>query len=286
MRVQILIFFAGLLPFLLAIAAAQVFERRSPVVPSGLRGVCLNTACFVVNNAISALLVPVVFWALTIAASRGGFLPLTSGFIPLASDGWWFLPSLLLYVVAMDFAEFAFHVAQHRVPFLWEMHSLHHSDPEVSAATGGRNYWFENVLKGLILYPASGLVFALNPAILGCYVLVRMLDMFQHMNVRIHYGPLAGWIVSPQYHRLHHSREQRHFDRNFAPYLAVWDRIFGTQYLPGPDEYPPTGLETGEAPASVGEMLLWLARRQRRERSVGVPSAASPAAMGHDMPPG
>ncbi len=284
--VKVLIFFLGLTPFLLAIAAAQVFERRSPVVPSGLRGVCLNTACLVVNSAIGAVLLPAVFFLLTLAASwrGGGVIPLASGLVPLASGGWWFLPSLLLYVVVMDFGEFVFHVLQHRVPWMWAMHSLHHSDPEVSAATGVRSYWFETILKGLTLYPASGVVFALNPAIMGAYFVVRLLDMFQHANLRVRYGALAGWIASPQYHRLHHSRERRHFDRNFAPYFAVWDRLFGTQYLPGPDEYPPTGLETGEAPANIGEMLFWLTRRQRDERGAAVPGVASPAGVGRDMP--
>ena len=284
---QVLAFFLALAPFLLAIAVAGLVERRAPVVPAGSRGVFLNAACLVVNNAVSAVLLPAVFFVLTLAASwrGGGVMPLR-GFIPLASGGWWYLPSLLLYVVAMDFGEFVFHVLQHRVPWMWAMHSLHHSDPEVSAATGGRSYWFETILKGLTLYPASGVVFALNPAIMGAYFFIRVLDMFQHANLRIRYGPLAGWIVSPQYHRLHHSREQRHFDRNFAPYLAVWDRLFGTQYLPGPDEYPPTGLETGEAPATIGEMLFWLTRRRSGEQAVTVPRAASPAGVGHDMPSG
>jgi sterol desaturase/sphingolipid hydroxylase (fatty acid hydroxylase superfamily) len=276
---RVLLFFLGLSPFLLAIGAAQIVERRSPVVRSGARGVCLNTACFIVNNAIAAALLPIVFFLLTLAAyGRGdGEAALFRGVIPLASGGWWFLPSLLLYVVAMDFGEFAFHVAQHRIPWMWAMHSLHHSDPEVSAATAGRNYWFENVLKGLTIYPFFGLVFALNPAIAGVYVLIRVLDVLQHLNVRLNYGPLAAWIVSPQYHRLHHSREHRHFDRNFAPYLAVWDRIFGTQYLPGPGEYPPTGLETNDKPANIAGMLLWPARRRTEEAPSVRPAAAPPS---------
>ena len=33
-------------------------------------------------------------------------------------------------------------------------------------------------------------------------------------------------------HQIHHSGDVRHFDKNMGGALAVWDRMFGTLYIP------------------------------------------------------
>lgn len=49
-------------------------------------------------------------------------------------------------------------------------------------------------------------------------------------------------VVTPQFHRVHHSIEPEHQDRNFGVVLSVWDRIFGTMHRDY-DVYPATGVE-------------------------------------------
>jgi sterol desaturase/sphingolipid hydroxylase (fatty acid hydroxylase superfamily) len=58
-------------------------------------------------------------------------------------------------------------------------------------------------------------------------------------------------IAEPRFHRIHHSLENRHFDKNFAFMFPVWDVIFGTAYCPAADEYPKTGLANQEEPRSI-----------------------------------
>ena len=41
-------------------------------------------------------------------------------------------------------------------------------------------------------------------------------------------------LVTPSHHRVHHSLEARHIDRNFGGVLIVWDRLFGTFAPEGP----------------------------------------------------
>jgi len=65
---------------------------------------------------------------------------------------------------------------------------------------------------------------------------------FVHADVRIDFGPLKYVIVTPQYHRIHHSLERRHFDMNFSDRLTLWDFLFGTMYTRF-DDYPATGVE-------------------------------------------
>jgi sterol desaturase/sphingolipid hydroxylase (fatty acid hydroxylase superfamily) len=62
------------------------------------------------------------------------------GLIPLRADGWWFLLSLALFILANDLFAYWVHRAQHRIPALWAIHSLHHSAEAVKLVTGARHF--------------------------------------------------------------------------------------------------------------------------------------------------
>ena len=75
-------------------------------------------------------------------------------------------------------------------------------------------------------------------AIAGVYLAFdRLLDGFNHSNIRTDLGMLRYVMVTPQSHRIHHSRDPRHFEKNFGGILSIWDHLFGTQYRVY-DEYP------------------------------------------------
>jgi sterol desaturase/sphingolipid hydroxylase (fatty acid hydroxylase superfamily) len=78
-------------------------------------------------------------------------------------------------------------------------------------------------------------------AIMGLSVFTLWYTRLYHANIRSNFGPLKHVLVTPQSHRIHHSIEPRHQDRNFSVILTVWDRLFGTLY-PSYDEYPQTGV--------------------------------------------
>ncbi len=42
---------------------------------------------------------------------------------------------------------------------------------------------------------------------------------------------------TPSHHRVHHARNPRYLDRNYAGILIIWDRMFGT-FQPELDEEP------------------------------------------------
>jgi sterol desaturase/sphingolipid hydroxylase (fatty acid hydroxylase superfamily) len=68
-----------------------------------------------------------------------------------------------------------------------------------------------------------------------------------HANLRTNYGVLKHVVVTPQSHRIHHSIESRHQDKNFGVIFTVWDRLFGTLYAHY-DEYPETGIADDRFP--------------------------------------
>ena len=65
-----------------------------------------------------------------------------------------------------------------------------------------------------------------------------------------------SWVISPQVHRIHHSRLPEHRDRNFAQYFPVIDRVFGSFYAPRRNEFPPTGAQGLASNASIFTAMI------------------------------
>ncbi len=63
-----------------------------------------------------------------------------------------------------------------------------------------------------------------------------------HANIKTNLGPLKYILVTPQSHRIHHSLERKHWDKNYGFIFTIWDNVFGTQYK-NYDEYPDTGVD-------------------------------------------
>jgi len=78
---------------------------------------------------------------------------------------------------------------------------------------------------------------------------------FYHSNIRTNLGPLRYVLVTPQSHRIHHSVDPGHRNRNYGAMLSVWDHLFRTQH-DDCDTYPPTGLSDQDHPAEHPESFL------------------------------
>jgi len=70
---------------------------------------------------------------------------------------------------------------------------------------------------------------------------------FYHANIKTNMGFLRYIFVTPQSHRIHHSIQRHHRDKNFAVIFSFWDRLFGTQ-VKSYEEYPETGIQETEFP--------------------------------------
>lgn len=100
------------------------------------------------------------FFALSTAAFSGASAlaaSLIGGLVVIPPEGGWFVAGTAAYLILMDFAEWAFHVAQHKVPALWALHALHHSDEHLNASTTNRHFWAERAIKAVTVYvPVRG----------------------------------------------------------------------------------------------------------------------------------
>ncbi|TKC92593.1 sterol desaturase family protein [Trinickia terrae] len=195
---------------------------------------------------------------------------LGGGLVTLQSHGWCAIASFVVMVLTFDLLEYLFHRLEHSVPFLWRMHELHHSARAYNVTITQRHYWTEGLIKSALLYPIAGMLFKVESHIVVlAFVVFTINNYYVHLNARFSIGRFATWINSPQYHRIHHSRRPEHLNKNFAQMLPLWDRLFGTIWVPGPHEWPATGLADEAEPQSFAQALMW-PWRERRAKSVPV----------------
>jgi sterol desaturase/sphingolipid hydroxylase (fatty acid hydroxylase superfamily) len=148
--------------------------------------------------------------------------------------------------VVEDWSRFALHRAMHRIPFLWELHKVHHSAEVLTPFTLYRTHPVESALNGIRSAAAVGLVtgtcaWLFGPGlaawqILGVDAIGFVWTLFganlRHSHVWVSYGRwLEHLAVSPAQHQIHHSQDPRHYDRNFGTILAVWDWLGGSLYV-------------------------------------------------------
>lgn len=164
-----------------------------------------------------------------------------------------FIVAFLIFLVVRDGSEFAFHVLQHKVGFLWKMHSLHHSDPEMSALTTNRHFWGDQLIKALTIWPLTSVIISQTETMLLVYAVATLYNYFIHANLKVDYGKWSWVLNCPAYHRLHHSRLPEHYNTNFAAMLPIFDVIFGTYRRA--EGWPPTGQAT--TPRSFRELVSW-----------------------------
>jgi sterol desaturase/sphingolipid hydroxylase (fatty acid hydroxylase superfamily) len=197
--------------------------RRIPSLPRGRRWPA-NLGIIVVDSVVMRLVFPVLAVGMAGLAADQGW-----GLFNQFNAPFWlaFIASLLL----LDLAIYAQHVIFHRVPWLWRLHRMHHTDLDFDVTTALRFHPLEIVLSMLIKLAVVVALGAPAVAVMLFEVILNATAMFNHGNVRL---PLSldrrlRWVVvTPDMHRVHHSVRVEETDSNFGFNLPWWDRLFGT----------------------------------------------------------
>lgn len=211
--------------WLVLLAIAEYAWPRRPLVLGRLRRWRTHALFFATNlivGRVLSLVVVVSVAALWAQRNQFGLFNLTS---------WQWLAEAAFAFVLLDFAVWFQHLAMHRVPFLWRMHAVHHSDRDLDVTTALRFHPFELI--------ASTLYKSLIVALLGVPVLVALAfeiwlnanALFNHSNIRLPVKldrKLRRVLVTPDMHLVHHSILPNDQHRNYGFALSAWDRIFRT----------------------------------------------------------
>lgn len=138
----------------------------------------------------------------------------------------------LLALLMLDFiGAWLIHWVQHKIAWLWQFHKIHHIDTHIDATTALRHHPVESLLRVIALLVAivtMGIPFWM---VMLYQSLSVLLSQFNHANIHLPQwldNALSWIIVSPDMHKVHHSRYQPETDANYANIFSIWDRLLGT----------------------------------------------------------
>lgn len=154
------------------------------------------------------------------------------------------MKGLLAYIL-LDMAIYWQHVASHKIPLLWRFHKVHHADTALDVSSAVRFH----PIEAIISFAYKGLVVVLvgAPAIaVLCFELALNLGAsFNHANIAIPKRLdqfIRLLIVTPSFHRIHHSPTPTRTNSNYGFMIIWWDYLFGSS----------TAITTAEDSTTVG----------------------------------
>jgi len=194
---------------------------------------------------------------------------------------WLHLPHLLEFVTGfllLDYGIYFWHVLNHRIPFLWRFHNVHHIDLDLDVTTAFRFHFGEILLscffRGLMIL----LLGAPVVLVLVYEVVFELATNFHHSNWKLPYGlekTLARFIVTPRMHGIHHSIVERETNSNYSSVLNLWDRMHRSIKLNIPQEKIDIGVPAYRDPNEQTVFkLLWMPFQ--KQRSWKLPDGTAP----------
>ena len=148
---------------------------------------------------------------------------------------WLGLPRPARYVLGfllLDYTNYLWHVLTHRVPLLYRLHRVHHSDLDMDVTTGFRFHLGEQVFSIFFRGGMIALIGAPAKLVLEYEAVFEGCTAFHHSNVRLPAAVenlLARFLITPRAHGIHHSIVEDEFNSNFGVVFPFWDRLHHTR---------------------------------------------------------
>jgi sterol desaturase/sphingolipid hydroxylase (fatty acid hydroxylase superfamily) len=221
-----------------------------PVVSGYARIWLLVIGLFVLNGIPATLGLPSLFG---------------EGIGPLAGLPFW--AQVPLYLILSDLVMYTTHRLFHTMR-LWRFHAIHHSSEEIEWTSAARFHPVDAIFHGA-LSDVVPLLLGISPDVLIALLPFNVgVSALSHANLDWTFGPFRYVLVSPVFHRWHHTGPDQGGNSNFAGCFPMIDLVFGTFYMPKGDLPQDFGNGDPAFPRGFGDQLVHPFRSQ--ERPVGL----------------
>ena len=186
------------------------------------------------GTVATSLFVPIVVFLPELVLGRSVFFTASEQLGPL-----WV--QFILAVLLFELMKYWMHRTQHRVSFLWELHSYHHSVTDLKASNTFVSHPIDFALRNVLPPVILGYIGFHPTVIVFGAGLATAAGLMSHCGAGLHAGWLNKIFVTPEVHRWHHTAkvpEGHKYSVNYGVGLVLWDRLFGTYYLPMKDGVP------------------------------------------------
>lgn len=232
-------------------------ERRHHYLPN----LVLSVMLIMSNLALAALPTAASIWSMEFGLGLCRWLALNNWLI------------LLVGVAGLDLTTYWAHRTLHLAQLGWRFHSVHHSEPYVDVTTTFRQHPVETLWR--IAFTTLGVAVLGVPLwCLAIYLAISASNaLLEHCNLALP-PRVDRWLqlifVTPNMHKVHHSRSKPETNSNYSNILSIWDRVFRT-FRSAKRECPVNyGLDGYDCPhlQSIGGVLLQpLYRRNARRQN-------------------
>ena len=276
----------GLLQLAVLVAVIGPLQRWRPVEPvADRRGIRTDIFYTLIHRL--GLFRVVLFFALDPLFDAGFGALRLEGINTFQLDGIWpgitdgAIASFILYLVVFDFVDYWIHRGQHQLQWWWSLHSLHHSQRQMTMWSDNRNHLLDDLLRDSLLVLTAQIIGVAPAQFVAIVALTQLSESLQHANLRLWFGAVGERLwVSPRFHRLHHSIGLGHESpvrqlhrsndaarvaaapvaapatrlggHNFGVLLPWWDSLFGTANFEL--RYDPTGIRDQIEPGPDGQV--------------------------------
>lgn len=230
-QISLPVFDLLILPLLAGLVVGLWFlERRWPLrvfVKNAWRRLATNTLVGAPAFVIMRLTLIPAQMAAAYWAAREGF-----GLLRILPIPDW--AAAILGFLALDYLLYIWHVMSHRVPWLWRLHNVHHTDRDLTVTTAFRFHFLEMIVNGIFRIAAVAL-FGVGALVVLVYEGLYEAEVaFHHSNWRLprKWDKALSWIiVTPRMHGIHHSEIKEETDSNYSSFFSIWDRLHRTLRL-------------------------------------------------------
>ncbi len=135
----------------------------------------------------------------------------------------------IIIFILFDIWMYFWHMANHRISFLWLFHRAHHADTDMDTTTALRFHPGELVISTVIRLPVLIILGMSFSEVVLFETMLNASTLFHHSNLAIPEKwdrMLRAVIVTPNMHRVHHSVERFETNSNYTSLLSIWDRLF------------------------------------------------------------
>lgn len=241
----------GLVQIAVLLAVVGPLQRWRPVEPVTDRATIRTDVLYTVIHRLGLFRVALFFMVEPLFDELFGALRV-AGFDTFHLDQMWpgvtdtALVSFAIYLVVFDFADYWMHRAQHRFEWWWRLHSLHHSQRQMTMWSDNRNHLLDDLLRDSLLVVLAQLIGVAPGQFVAIVAITQLSESLQHANLRLWFGRVGERLwISPRFHRLHHAigighesddsgarmvkgRSPALGGHNFGVLLPWWDVLFGT----------------------------------------------------------
>jgi sterol desaturase/sphingolipid hydroxylase (fatty acid hydroxylase superfamily) len=201
----------------------NVFPYLSPPANSN-RHYKRNFTITIFNFFLNAALGIVVVMAIELTAKNNWGL-LNQINLPMTAK-------IIAGILLFDFGSYLTHNLQHKMPFLWRFHRIHHSDNHLNVSSSLRFHPVDTVVSQCIYQSLGVMIIGLPISAFVIYGTIAIpLLILQHSNVRFPQKLerfMSLVFATPGWHKIHHAAEQEQTDSHYGDVFTFWDRIFGT----------------------------------------------------------